>query len=180
VAEEERLLGPRFDQASQPDKGFVLDPLVAPVDGLFLLGTEPAAFVLPGGALANYQAVVGEADNRSYVHSSNWGARDAPIRRRIVEESLAALPPDLRHTAASVLIMRGTPLTEVAQILGHAGPHVTAAVYAHLVPRAGRTALEEAEDFYGGQERPPAELAALPDTASAPEAPEPGVVSGSA
>jgi integrase len=49
---------------------------------------------------------------------------------------------DLRHTAASVLIMRGTPLTEVAQILGHAGPHVTAAVYTHLVPRAGRTALE--------------------------------------
>ena len=61
---------------------------------------------------------------------------------------------DLRHTAASVLVMRGTPLTEVAQILGHAGPHVTAAVYAHLVPRAGRTALEEAEDFYGGLERP--------------------------
>ena len=97
MAEEAYLLDPSLDQASRPDKGFVLDPLVAPVDGLFLLGAEPAAFVLPGGALANYQAVVGDADNRSYVHSPNWGPRDAPIRRRIVEEALAALPPDLHH-----------------------------------------------------------------------------------
>jgi hypothetical protein len=75
---------------------------------------------------------------------------------------------DLRHTAVSVLIMRGTPLTEVAQILGHAGPHVTAAIYAHLVPRAGRTALEDVEDFYGGLEQPPADLASLPGTPNAP------------
>ena len=55
---------------------------------------------------------------------------------------------DLRHTAVSVLLMRGTPLPEVAQILGHAGPHVTAAVYAHLVPRGGRAALEDVEAYY--------------------------------
>jgi hypothetical protein len=42
------------------------------------------------------------------------------------------------------------------------GPHVTAAIYAHLVPRAGRTALEEVEDFYGELERPPDEPAPLP------------------
>jgi hypothetical protein len=100
VAEEAYLLDPSLDQASRPDRGFVLDPLVAPVDGLFLLGAEPAAFVLAGGALANYQAVVGAADNRSYVHSPNWGARDAPIRRRIVEQALEALPMDLRAPPA--------------------------------------------------------------------------------
>lgn len=97
VAEEAYLFDPSLDQASRPDKGFALDPLVAPVDELFLRGAEPAAFVLPGGALANYQALVGAADNRSYAHSPNWGARDAPIRRRIVAEALAALPRDLRR-----------------------------------------------------------------------------------
>jgi integrase len=51
---------------------------------------------------------------------------------------------DLRHTAASELLIRGTPLPEGARILGHAGPHVVA-VYAHLVPRGGRAALEDAE-----------------------------------
>lgn len=70
--------------------------------------------------------------------------------------------------------MRGTPLTEVAQILGHAGPHVTAAIYAHLVPRAGRTALEEVEDFYAGLERPPEAPAALPAATASAVAPAAG------
>jgi hypothetical protein len=54
---------------------------------------------------------------------------------------------DLRRTAASVLLRR-TPLPEVGLILGHAGPHVTAAVYAHLVPRGSRAALEDVEAYY--------------------------------
>jgi hypothetical protein len=37
---------------------------------------------------------------RSYVHSPNWGARDAPIRGRIVEPARAALPSDLRAPPA--------------------------------------------------------------------------------
>jgi hypothetical protein len=72
---------------------------------------------------------------------------------------------DLRHTAASVLLMRGPPLTEVAQPRGHAGPRVTAAIYAHLVRWAGRTALEEVEDFYGDLEKLPEGPIALPEMA---------------
>ena len=48
------------------------------------------------------------------------------------------------------------------------------AIYAHLVPRAGRTALEEAEDFYGGLERPPKSPATLPAASASAVAPAAG------
>jgi integrase len=40
-------------------------------------------------------------------------------------------PYDLRHTAATLLIYEGRPVTEVAEHLGHADPGFTARVYAH-------------------------------------------------
>jgi hypothetical protein len=55
---------------------------------------------------------------------------------------------DLRHTAASVMLARGVTVAEVAAVLGHASPAVTAAVYSHLVPRVGRAVLEDVEGFY--------------------------------
>jgi integrase len=37
----------------------------------------------------------------------------------------------LRHSFASILIMRGEPATRVANLLGHSSPAVTMKVYAH-------------------------------------------------
>ena len=42
----------------------------------------------------------------------------------------------LRHTAASVMIVRGVALTIVARQLGHANPNITATIYAHLLDEA--------------------------------------------
>lgn len=39
----------------------------------------------------------------------------------------------LRHTAASIMLGRGVPLLVVSRQLGHANPHITATVYAHLL-----------------------------------------------
>jgi len=39
----------------------------------------------------------------------------------------------LRHTCASIMLMRGVPLTVVSRRLGHADVNITARVYAHLV-----------------------------------------------
>lgn len=39
----------------------------------------------------------------------------------------------LRHTAASLMLAGGVPLTVVAAQLGHADPAITARIYAHLV-----------------------------------------------
>ncbi|MHB1133216.1 MAG: site-specific integrase [Chloroflexota bacterium] len=41
---------------------------------------------------------------------------------------------DLRHTAASLLIFLGVPLTVVRDILGHSQITITAETYAHLLP----------------------------------------------
>lgn len=39
----------------------------------------------------------------------------------------------LRHTAATLLLLDGTPLFDVSRILGHASIGTTANVYGHLV-----------------------------------------------
>ena len=39
----------------------------------------------------------------------------------------------LRHTAGSIALAAGVPLIVVSRQLGHANPHVTATVYAHLL-----------------------------------------------
>ena len=48
---------------------------------------------------------------------------------------------DLRHTVASHLAMRGRPLKEIQEILGHKSFSMTLR-YAHLRPRHLRTAVE--------------------------------------
>ena len=39
----------------------------------------------------------------------------------------------LRHTAASIMLARDVPLIVVSRQLGHANPHITATIYAHLL-----------------------------------------------
>jgi integrase len=39
----------------------------------------------------------------------------------------------LRHTAASIMLSRDVPLIVVSRQLGHANPHITATIYAHLL-----------------------------------------------
>ena len=48
----------------------------------------------------------------------------------------------LRHSAASVMLTRGVPLTTVSEVLGHSTATITASVYSHVAPEASRTALE--------------------------------------
>ena len=60
---------------------------------------------------------------------------------------------DPRHMVASVLLPRGTPRPAVLQIPGRAEPRVTAAVYAHLVPRGSRVAPKDADAYYREEDR---------------------------
>jgi len=41
----------------------------------------------------------------------------------------------LRHTFASILLSRRTPVTEVSAYLGHANPQITMTIYAHWLPK---------------------------------------------
>ena len=58
----------------------------------------------------------------------------------------AALPHvglhTLRHSAASVMLSEGVPISVVSQILGHSGISITADVYGHIAPDVSRSALD--------------------------------------
>lgn len=63
--------------------------------------------------------------------------------KRVIKK--VALPQirfhDLRHTAATLMLMRGVPLVTVSKILGHSTPAITATIYAHTLDDAKSTAI---------------------------------------
>jgi integrase len=64
------------------------------------------------------------------------------------------LPPirfhDLRHTAASLMLLAGVPIAEVSRILGHSSPHITYKIYAHSIPSAQHQAVAAMERITTG------------------------------
>ena len=57
---------------------------------------------------------------------------------------------DLRHTAASWLVMEGVPLLEVSRLLGHKSITQTER-YAHLAPESTRTLVQILEGNAGSR-----------------------------
>ena len=57
---------------------------------------------------------------------------------------------DLRHTAASWLVMEGSPLLEVSRLLGHKSITQTER-YAHLAPESTRTLVQILEGNAGSR-----------------------------
>ncbi|HEY7092276.1 MAG TPA: site-specific integrase [Ktedonobacterales bacterium] len=56
---------------------------------------------------------------------------------------------DLRHTAATLLLLAGVPVAEVSEMLGHADPSVTYRVYAHTLRSGQRQAVAAMEKMLG-------------------------------
>ena len=56
---------------------------------------------------------------------------------------------DLRHAAASIMLANGVLMRQVADILGHSTPTVTANVYSHLGSDAGKDVAERMERALG-------------------------------
>jgi len=57
---------------------------------------------------------------------------------------------DLRHTAASHMVMAGVPLKTVGELLGHTTAAMTER-YSHLTPEHKRAAIEKLSAAYGGE-----------------------------
>lgn len=66
----------------------------------------------------------------SGVRSVKKGFARATMRAGLTDVT----PHTLRHTAASWMVMAGTPMVEVSKLMGHSDPRVTYRVYAHLAP----------------------------------------------
>jgi integrase len=69
--------------------------------------------------------------HRSYSPTSVSNAFRAACRR-------LGLPlirlHDTRHTAASLMLADGVPVTVVSAVLGHSSPQITMTTYAHMLP----------------------------------------------
>ena len=55
---------------------------------------------------------------------------------------------DLRHTAASLMIMEGVPLKTVSDILGHSSISITADIYGHVLEEQKLKAVSALDKYY--------------------------------
>jgi integrase len=93
---------------------------------------------------------IGKRGRNDLVFATQLGA---PCDRNNVRRSLRALarkagleertPHELRHTHASLLLARGTPIKVVSERLGHRDVTTTLEVYQHLLPGMGERAADE-------------------------------------
>jgi integrase len=56
---------------------------------------------------------------------------------------------DLRHTAASVLLLEGVPAKVVSEMLGHASIAITLNTYSHVLPTMQRSAAAAMDRLFG-------------------------------
>jgi integrase len=85
----------------------------------------------------------------SHLSPQNFLRRDfRPALKR------AGLPSitfhQLRHTAASLALAQGVPVADVSAMLGHAGPHITLKIYAHIMPGSERQTAAAMENAING------------------------------
>ncbi|MBF6589100.1 MAG: tyrosine-type recombinase/integrase [Ktedonobacterales bacterium] len=52
---------------------------------------------------------------------------------------------DVRHTAATLMLLRGVPAKVVSEMLGHASIAITLDIYAHVLPDMQRDAVTAME-----------------------------------
>ncbi|HEY7781312.1 MAG TPA: tyrosine-type recombinase/integrase [Ktedonobacterales bacterium] len=62
----------------------------------------------------------------------------------------AVRPHDLRHTAATLLLLEGVQLLVVSEMLGHASVAFTLATYGHVQAEMRKPARDAMERLFGG------------------------------
>jgi integrase len=108
---------------------------------------EPRGVPLNTDAIAALAALEPDTDKRSgsvfkRANGEDWGQIRTAFEKAVERAGLLNFRfHDLRHTAASHLAMRGRPLKEIQEVLGHKSFSMTLR-YAHLSPMHLRTAVE--------------------------------------
>jgi integrase len=98
------------------------------------------------------------------MNASPWVFCDKegrPLRgSHIIRDSLtktleqAGLPKirfhDLRHTAATLMLLKGVPIITVSKILGHASVGFTLQTYGHVLPSMEKDAVKKMDELFAG------------------------------
>jgi integrase len=109
-------------------------------------GGAPVALSLTGEAL-----VFGDADGRPF---SDWRCRSA-LRGLMRELGMAPLTPhELRHSAATLNLAAGVPLSLVAYLLGHASVNITHRFYLHPLEQVQAAAAAQFGAYIEGEQPP--------------------------
>lgn len=69
----------------------------------------------------------------THWNPSNWRRSTSWTKTVIALGHPGFRPHDLRHTAATLMLSAGAPLTAVSAVLGHSSPQVTAEIYSHVL-----------------------------------------------
>jgi integrase/recombinase XerD len=107
---------------------------------------EPVYVPLPAEVVKALKKVHG--DGERFFWTGNGLQKSAvadwqrSLRRVFKDAKVTGNPHMFRHTFATDLLSRGVPIEDVAILLGHATPAITAKYYAHFV-KARRERLEE-------------------------------------
>lgn len=106
-----------------------------------------------GNLFTNKYDLIFANSHGNLMSYSNWS-------RRYWHKAIAAAglpktitPHCLRHTLASLLIAKGTPLQVVSRQLGHAGTDVTLRIYTHMIPGTEKVALTAIESIFTHEEK---------------------------
>lgn len=83
------------------------------------------------------------------------GVASHALPRLLERKGLPRLTPHkLRHGTATLLHQKGVPMRDIAEILGHSSPAVTARVYAHVTEGAKKEAMERLDGLDERREAP--------------------------
>jgi integrase len=99
--------------------------------------------------------LLGEKYNKSdFVITEDNGTRPDPkyvtrfVSRRLKASKLSYIRfHDLRHTAASLMILEGNDIKTVSDILGHASIAITADTYAHVIEESKKKAADSLNKY---------------------------------
>jgi site-specific recombinase XerC len=76
--------------------------------------------------------------NGAYYSPDKEGSRVKKLMRAVGLEGVSL--HCLRHSFASELLSKGTPIPVVSERLGHANPNITLSIYSHAIPADSRAA----------------------------------------